>query len=353
MSNSTTNSNVFTYKQLVTRATSLLLAMGVSEDSASLTADGLVEADARGLPSHGLMLLPMYLDRIKKGSINPTATNELVTDLGALAVFDSHHGLGHSSAQYAMESAIEKAKNHGIAAVVCRNAFHFGGAYRYSKMAASAGMVGVAAANTRPLMPAPGGSKAVVGNNPIGFAVPTSGETPVVFDMALSEVAMGKIRLADAEGKTIPNTWATDSSGIATTDPAEAIKGMLLPAGGTKGFGLALVIDMLTGVLSGGGFGSRVNGLYANLEIPYNSANFFLAIDASRLDSGFQDRALALANEVLNSPMSEPGSSARLPGQRSEENYQRSLTEGVWLDESVIRSLLEWEQKLNTVGSEG
>ena len=337
---------LFPYAELVDRASRLLAAAGVDAATAGITADGLVEADARGLPSHGLMLLPMYLDRIRSGSIDPNGHNTVITDLGAIAVMDSGNGLGQATAQHAMESAIARARQHGVGAIVCRNAFHFGGAYRYAALAAAHGMIGIAAANTRPLMPAPGGAKAVVGNNPIAFAAPRPSGDPIVFDAAMSEAALGKIRLAAAAGEVIPTNWATDHAGIPTNDPQAAIAGMLLPSGGSKGFGFALMIDLLSGVLSGGGFGDSVNGLYADAAKPYNSANFFLAIDASRLDSEFPARAAELARQVIDAPMADPAGTARLPGLRGAAAYRAARRSGVPLKRSVIDELQRLESTI-------
>ena len=342
----------FAPEDLIARAIRMLTAAGADQRSASLVAEGLVEADARGLPSHGLLLLPMYLDRIRQGSVDPAGSNLILNDLGALVTLDSRNGLGQATAQEAMELAIFRAREHGIAAVACRNAFHFGGAYRYAAMAASAGMIGIAAANTRPLMPAPGGAKAVVGNNPIAFAVPRTGEDPVIFDVALSEAAMGKIRLAEAEGRSIPTTWATDAEGRPTDDPTAAIAGLLLPTGGAKGFGLALMVDMLTGVLSGGGFGDSVRGLYADPRRPYNSSTFFLAIDSGALDPAFADRAAELAAQVQASPMVSPDATARIPGERSAQNHRRSVREGIRLPRRVVEQIEHWEQQLELPGRE-
>lgn len=333
----------FPYAELVARAAALLEGAGADPETARLTADGLVEADARGLPSHGLMLLPMYLGRIREGSVDPSAGNTVVADLGAIAVLDSHDGLGQATAQDAMETAISRAERHGIGAVVCRNAFHIGGCYRYAELAAAGGMIGIAAANTRPLMPVPGGARAVVGNNPIAFAAPRAGGDPIVFDAALSEAALGKIRLAAAAGAPIPTSWATDADGVPTADPERAIAGMLLPAGGAKGFGFALMIDLLTGVLSGGGFGGALNGLYADPAAPYGSACLFLAIDADRLEPGFAERAERLAAQVLASPMADPAESPRLPGARGAEAHRRALRDGVPLQQSVTDELLRLE----------
>src|SRR5262249_15699484 len=162
-------------------------------------------------------------------------------------------------------------------AVVVRNAFHFGTAGRYARLMADEGCVGIVASNTRPLMPPPGGAEALAGNNPPAIALPTVGDHPVQGDMAPRPTAMGKIRLAAAAGETIPAGWAIDAGGRPTTDPAAAIKGMLLPAAGPKGFGLAFVLDLLCGGLSEGAIGAEVRPLYGDAREPYRCSHLFLA----------------------------------------------------------------------------
>jgi len=160
--------------------------------------------------------------------------------------------------------------------------------------------------NTRPLMPAPGGAEAMVGNNPIAIALPSAGAFPVEADMALSATAMGKIRLAAAAGESIPADWAIDSEGRPTTDPAAAIKGMLLPAAGPKGFGLAFVIDLLCGGLSDGAVGAGVRPLYGDPAQPYRCSHFFLAIHAGHFPVG--DRfAERVRDEALRVSASKRG----------------------------------------------
>src|SRR5262249_48053384 len=152
-----------------------------------------------------------------------------------------------------------------------------------------------------PLMPAPGGAEAMVGNNPIAIALPTLGKHSVEVDMALSATAMGKVRLAASAGQSIPGSWAVNSQGQPTTDPAEAIKGMLLPAAGPKGFGLAFVIDLLCGGLSGGAIGAEVRPLYGDPALPYQCSQFFMAIDVGHFPAAeafaarVQDQALRVS----------------------------------------------------------
>jgi len=220
-------------------------ALGLPDAAAAAVAEGSVDGDMRGIPSHGLMLVPMYAERIGAGSVTTATKGEVVTDLGTIAVLDAKNALGILTGDQAMGLAIERAREFGISAVAVRHAFHFGGAFRYVMAAAEAGLVGIAAANTRPLMPAPGGAATVVGNNPLAIGVPrgsaaspdgtgstaeigaSDGAGPIVLDMALLEAALGKIRIAAAEGREIPPTWATDSSGGPTTDPEAAIASLL------------------------------------------------------------------------------------------------------------------------------
>jgi LDH2 family malate/lactate/ureidoglycolate dehydrogenase len=318
-------------------------ALGLPEDAATAVAEGLVEADMRGIPSHGLMLVPMYAERIQAGSVTTATEAEVVTDLGAIAVLDAGNALGILTGDQAMALAVERARQFGIGAVAVRHAFHFGGAFRYVMAAAEAGLVGVAAANTRPLIPAPGGAAAVIGNNPLAIGVMSGGAEPIVLDMALSEAALGKIRIAAAEGREIPATWATDASGVPTTDPEAAIAGLLLPAAGPKGYGLAFMIDVLTGVLSGGAFGAGVQGLYAETAVPNDCAHFFIAIDPAAFGGteAFGTRIDELAAQVTASPTAPGVERVLLPGQLEAERHAAAQADGVRVERSVVDNLRE------------
>jgi LDH2 family malate/lactate/ureidoglycolate dehydrogenase len=264
----------------------LFQSVGVAADQAAEVAAALVNADQEGIASHGVMLVPLYLQRIRAGSVCVTRAPLVVEDHGGLVVMSACHTLGQISAKAAVDLAVERARLSGVAAVAVRDAFHFGAASFWSRRIAGAGMIGFAFSNTRPLMPAPGGAERVVGNNPLSIAFPSATAEPVVVDMAMSATAMGKIRLADAQGQTIPEGWATDAQGESTTSAAEAIKGMLLPAAGPKGFGMAVAIDLLCGALSGGSVGAAVRPLYGELDQPYGCAHAFIAIDAGRVGGG-------------------------------------------------------------------
>ncbi len=304
-------------------AEALLAKIGAPAEHATLVAQALVDADIEGLGSHGLMLLPMYLERIEKGSVDATARGEIVVDAGARVTIDAANALGQVTAEQASELAIERAGEHGLAAIAVRNAFHFGAAGRFARKIALSGQIGVVMANTRPLLPAPGGAERVVGNNPLAIAVPTGGE-PLVLDLAMSAGAMGKIRLAESRGEPIPEGWAATTEGVPTTNAAEAIKGMLLPAAGAKGFGLAVMVDLLAGGLSGGAIGDAVRPLYGDLSEPYASANLFIAIDIAgfRPLGEFEAAASGFAERIRGSKPAPGASPIRMPGDRAAKAHR-------------------------------
>ncbi|KAE8766106.1 Ldh family oxidoreductase [Georgenia thermotolerans] len=325
----------------LTAATAAVLeGAGLAPEPARALADSLVDADAHGVASHGVMLVPMYVERLRAGSVSTAATAHVVRDDGgAGAVLDAGHALGQLTAVQAMGLAVEKAKRLGVGAVAVRGAFHFGRALPFAQLAAAQGCIGVAMANTRPLMPAPGGAEPVVGNNPVAVAAP--GDPGLGVDMALSEAALGKIRIAAAEGRPIPETWATDADGVPTADPAAALEGMLLPAGGAKGFGLALVVDVLAGVLSGGAFGTAVAPLYQDTAVPNDCAHFFLAIDVEHFvgREAFAAGMAQLAAGVLGSRPRPGADPVVLPGQRGAALAARAAAEGIVMDPSTLEGL--------------
>lgn len=329
-------------ERLVAAVAGLFEGVGVSASSSRTVAGALVDSDMRGMPSHGVMLVPMYLDRVRAGSVSRWEQAEVVAEHGAITVLDARHALGQLTGDQGMRLAVERSREYGVGVSVVRHAFHFGGAYRYALAAARAGAVGIAAANTRPLMPAPGGAEAVVGNNPVAVAVPApEAAEPIVLDIALSEAALGKIRLAAQEGREIPANWATDAQGRPTTDPEAAIAGLLLPIGLHKGYGLALIVDVLTGVLSGGGFGRRVKGLYADVTAPNDAAHLFVALDVAAFGSveGFRERVATLAAEVVGAARAPGVDRVYLPGERAAERQADAAERGVPVERSTLRSL--------------
>ncbi|QTG16915.1 Ldh family oxidoreductase (plasmid) [Agrobacterium tumefaciens] len=293
---------------LIAAIAAIFEGCGLGPDAAALAAEDLVAADLEGVASHGVMLVPMYVQRLKAGSVSTLSAGQIVIDQDAVIVIDAGNAMGQLTARQAVELAIERAARHGLSAVAVRNAFHFGTAGRYARMIADRGCIGLVMSNTRPLMPAPGGAAALTGNNPIAIAAPSSGSFHPEVDMALSAVAMGKIRNAATAGSAIPKGWAVDKEGADTTDARAAIEGMLLPAAGPKGFGLAFMIDLIAGGLSGGSIGAEVNPLYGDAEKPYGCSNLFIAINVAHFVSTDQF-GIRAASEIarINGSRRAPG----------------------------------------------
>jgi LDH2 family malate/lactate/ureidoglycolate dehydrogenase len=328
--------------EIIALVTRIFASAGLPAPAAERVATGLVDADLEGLPSHGVMLLDMYVERIRRGSVTRETSAAIVSDRNTAIVLDAGHALGHLTGEQAMALAVERAKQMGVGIVAVRHGFHFGAAGRYAQRAAEAGCIGIAMCNTRPLMPAPGGAERVVGNNPLAIAVPSSGPVPIVLDMATSEAAMGKIRMAEKAGRAIPGNWAVKAGGTPTTNAAEAIAGMLLPSGGPKGFGLAFMIDLLCGLLSGGAIGDAVQPLYGDFATPYDCSHLFIAIDVAHFCEPDVFRAqAAAAAERIRASRRAPGTDALFtPGEpewRKRERAGNHVAISVEVAEMLLR----------------
>jgi LDH2 family malate/lactate/ureidoglycolate dehydrogenase len=315
--------------------------IGFSGNGARTIATLLIEADLRGVHSHGVLLAPLYVKRVRSGLVDTRDEGEVVIDNPAVAVIDAHDAAGQLAGRQAMALAIGKARHVGIGAVAVRHSNHFGAAAAYVQQAIEAGCIGIAMSNTTPLMPAPGGAEAVVGNNPLAIGVPGPDGGQVVLDMALSAVAGGKIKYAAAAGRPIPRDWATDADGVPTTDPQRALEGLLLPFGGHKGFGLALIADLLAGGLSGGATGRNVRSIYRNLDEPNDCSHLFLALDPAAFGmAGAFTEAVGRVTDDVHSSRRAPGTDRLyVPGEIEEGTAAQSQVDGIELEDAVLDEL--------------
>jgi LDH2 family malate/lactate/ureidoglycolate dehydrogenase len=333
--------------QLAAFVARLFAATGLSPAAAEKVANGLVEADLEGLASHGVMLVDMYIERLQGGSASKETAAVVVVERQGAIVLDAGNALGQLTGDQAMSLAIDKARQFGAGIVAVRHAFHFGAAGRYARQAADAGCVGIVMCNTRPLMPAPGGAERVVGNNPLAIAVPADGEIPIVLDMATSEAAMGKIRMAEKAKEPIPPTWAVTAQGLPTTNPSEAIAGMLLPSGGPKGFGLSFLIDLLCGLLSQGASGAQVQPLYGDFSVPYDCSHLFVAINVAHfcdLD-WFRAQTANAADRIRSSKRAAGVAQLFTPGEPEWQRRNRSRGQ-VLVDPAVVAMLQRYAARL-------
>jgi LDH2 family malate/lactate/ureidoglycolate dehydrogenase len=265
---------------------------GLPGDEADIVADCFVDASLRGIDTHGVNMLPEYLDRIlAKGWVIPS-TARVVDRRGATALVDGGAGLGQVTARLAMSEATMLAADHGIGLVGARNSSHFGAAGYFARMATEHAMIGMVFTNASPAMAPEGGADRLLSNNPWAIAVPSGDECPLVLDIANSIVARSRIRMAAQLGDSIPSTWAMNVDGEPTTDAREALRGSLLPMGGHKGYGIALMVDVLSGILTGSSYGPDVGPPFqialddspdgrAPEYAPQGVGHLMIAIDAS------------------------------------------------------------------------
>src|SRR6266545_5189055 len=257
--------------------------LGLSSRNARLTAENLIFANLRGVDSHGVIRMKIYAERLRAGGFKPKARPKIVSERDSSALIDARHGVGQVAAAAAMKLAIAKAGKTGAAVVSVKNSNHFGASAFYAMRALEHGMIGFAATNAGPTMAPTGGREGRLGNNAMAIAVPAGRSPPLVLDMATGAVAWGKIFVAQQQKKKIPATWALDKNGLPTDDPdAAAQGGFIQPLGGYKGYGLSLLLDVLTGVLSGGGFSTQVRTLYQDVGNPSQVAH---ACGALRVDA--------------------------------------------------------------------
>lgn len=325
---------------LVQACSALLEKVGVPPDEARLIAEIVVEADLRGVESHGLLRLPAYIHRVQAGLMTPKTEVKILRERGASVLLDAQRGFGQVAGVRAMTQAMKRARQHGVGVAAVRNANHFGIAAYYAMMALPHRMVGIVMANAAPSMAAWGGAAPVLGTNPICIAIPTGGDVDIVLDMASSVVARGKIRLAASKGERIPMGWALDAQGRPTDDPKAALDGTLVPIGGPKGYGLALVIDVLSGALSGADFGTRLTSVH-DLKQPSSVGFITQALDISAFAEwdDFRLDMQTLVSEILSSPRASGVERIYLPGEIEWLKRQDRLQNGVPVPESVLAEI--------------
>lgn len=318
---------------LRSRVAGIFTRLNLPDDDARVVADHLVEADLRGVHSHGVIRVPTYVQQLRDGKLNPRPNVRIVVDNGAQVTVDGDDGMGQLAAYRANEIAIERGRQHGMAGVALRRSGHAGAMAYYPLRAIKHGLIGFASTNAGINMPPTGGAKKLVGNNPFAMAVPTGLDWPMVLDMATSVVAGGKLDVARSKGESIPLGWARDADGNPTTDPVAARQGSLEPLGGPKGYGMALMLDVLTGVLSGGRFG-------AGLGAP-GSAQFFMTIDVARYMplAEFQERMAQMIQQLHDCPKLPGVDRIYVAGEIEWELQSRREREGVPLEESVLAEL--------------
>ncbi|MDB5543111.1 MAG: putative oxidoreductase YbiC [Hyphomicrobiales bacterium] len=328
-------------------ATAIYEKLGMPPADAQLAADTLVQADLWGHQSHGVMRLSWYAARLESGVARPVAAPELVVDAGAVAVIDGHDGMGQVLTAYGARDAIRRAKAHGIGAVAIRNSNHFGTAMYFTLMAPPEGCIMFLSTNASPAMAPWGGREKRVGNNPWSWAAPAGRHAPMVLDLANTAVARGKIYLARQRRETIPLGWALDAEGTPTSDPAAAISGLIAPMGAHKGYAISVMMDVLSGVLSGSSFGPHVHGPYEPKKRS-GAGHLLIALNISAFGppDAFAAQMDSMIEGLKGAPLAPGVDEIFYPGEIEARNDTRNRETGLDLPTDTLADLRALGERL-------
>ncbi len=332
---------------LQTFCAQLFERLGVNASDAHFAASALVASNLRGVDSHGVALLRYYFEQLECGDMDPLGSPDIIQESGATALVDGYNGLGQLVARFSTDHAIRLALDHGVGIVSARHSNHFGAAAYWVQRINAAGLIGYVLCNASSTVAPWQGKRGKLGTNPICFGVP--GPSPFLLDMATTTVAANKIFNAHSQGRPeVPAGWALDSEGVPTTDTQAAYQGLLQPLGGYKGSGLAVMVEMLCGVLSGGAMSDELGGIRFR-GTTVDISQFYLALDPKCfLDPGeYEARALKLTQKLKDTPPASGYDEVLVAGEPELRTEAIRRKEGIPLADTTWDNLLEWGRKLN------
>jgi LDH2 family malate/lactate/ureidoglycolate dehydrogenase len=306
--------------------TDIFLRCHMRAADAAYLAGTLVDADARGVHSHGVLRVPEYVKKLTVGGVDPLGVPSVVRDVGACQVVDGGNSMGQIGLRFAMQRAIDRAASTGIAAVAIRGSNHCGALANYVLQAVEHDMLGIVTTNALPTMAPWGGAERILGINPLGVGIPAGSEWPIVYDAAFSASAHGKIRVFQQRGQLLPAGWALDQAGEPTTDPAAAIEGLLLPIGEFKGANLAFIMGLLACMLSGSSYGTELGDMHTG-PIAGQDGHFACAIrvDAFEHVARFKARVDAAIRQLHGVRLAPGFERVYAPGEKefvTEQDYR-------------------------------
>ena len=318
----------------------VLIKAGVKAEYASILADSCCEADLRGVHSHGIKMLPAYLERIEKGGVVPEAEPELSESAKGIYIVDGKGCFGQIAASCAMNRIIQDVRLGQMSCAVVKNTNHCGMLAYYTEKIAEEFAVGFMTSNTNPNVAAFGGAEKVLGTNPFSIAFPKD-DGNIVIDMATTAAAKGKVYEYDKKGEDIPSGWAIDKEGKATTNPKEALEGIMLAFGGHKGYAISLAVEILSGVISNSGYSKNVLSLH-NCPEKVQNVGFFMAalpIKAFLDRDLYNERIDDLSNILVNSKKQIGNDRILLPGQMENDKRKLGISMGLEVDEDILNVL--------------
>lgn len=327
------------YADLCASVSAALQTVGVPDDIARQEAEIMAEADLLGVPSHGVRMLPPLLGALRDGSVNAHPTIRLQREFAATSVLDGDNGPGRTISARAMADATARAKKFGIGACLAVRTTHWGRAHAYAWRAAREGVVAFCTTNAIPTMASWGTGKKVIGNNPFAFGIPRKqSEEPLILDMAMSQAAVGKVSTWLREGREVPEGWGVDADGKPSTDARAILGGAVLPFGGHKGAGLALVMELLTAALGGGAFGNEIRSADPSGLDP-EACKLFIALDPQALCGLETLTERAEEYFAYLRSVAQPADAFIWPGQRGWATRHENLHKGVALHEEIVAQL--------------
>jgi ureidoglycolate dehydrogenase (NAD+) len=319
-------------------------SLGMSSKDCDDLVEVLTIADLFGLSTHGFSRIESYGDRLKIGGINPKPNIQVERLAPAMLGINGDNGVGPVVGMHALNAAMEAASEFGIAVTFARASNHFGPISPYSLIAAQKGFASIIGSNATTTIAPWGGSDARLGNSPLGFGVPNPEGQPFLLDMAMSVVARAKIRNAFKRGEQIPNTWGTDAQGNPTSDPKAALDGFLLPIGGHKGYGLALMVDLFAGLLSNAAYLTHIKSWQDSPDEPQNLGHFFILIDVKRLGSSqwLSERMMDFAKILTDSPPVDPSKPVIVPGMIELAKLEKQRKSGIEISTETLDLLKQY-----------
>jgi LDH2 family malate/lactate/ureidoglycolate dehydrogenase len=326
----------------------ILFSAGFPTPKADLVADALIAANLRGVDTHGVHLLPYYIEQLRVGNIDPETDGRVLSESGACLLYDGEHGVGHYISDICCRHAVRLATQHGIGIAIALRSTHFGAAAYWARRISAAGMIGIVMCNASPSVPPWQGRSGRIGTNPICVSVPSSGSGGWLLDMATTTVALNAVKKAALAGEpSLPVGWAMDSDGIPTTDTQKALNGLLMPLGGYKGSGLGMMVEILCAVLSGGAMSTEVGGIHIK-DRPINTSQTFLSIDVTRFLTleEFQSRMEALIQFVKSAPPASGYSEILVAGDPEMRAENDRVRNGIPVDESLWKRLTALAEEL-------
>ncbi len=328
-------------KNLINLINKIFKKHGLNQNHSKICTNALINAELVGAPSHGLSRLKMYCDRINKKLINPKPKIKIRKISQSITHIDANNSIGFVAADIGIKKAISNAKKNGIGLVAVKNSGHYGLSGYYAEQAVKKNLIAMCFTNAPPAIAPHGAKKSLFGTNPICFGTPTASKIPFILDTSVSVINRGKIRVAARTGKKIPESVALDKFGKPTTDAKKALAGVQLPIAGFRGSGLAWMVDILSGVLTGGNHGGKVKDPFDDFSGPQNIGHLFIVIKPNLFVGNYNQRIRENVKRIKRLPKIKGVKEILYPGQSKFRRYKKNINKEIEIPPNIAKDLKE------------